>query len=254
MDHIEDDVVWLLRLTSELTASTLPLNERRTKAIQSLMNRTGADAGWWAWGQGVPGKSQVTPLAFIPMGFTPEQLALHIEAGLDPEMDTLYRSKVMPFLEHVPQHTHLWNELVSDEIWHASTLYKRYYAQSGFDRHVNSVRYFENDYFSNASFCRKVGRPPFSESERQLLDWAMAGMSIMHISSAEAVPPEVLSRLTARQRTVLLMLLGGQSRKSVANDLSISEHTVNEHVKQLYKNFAVNSVTELAAKFLQSRE
>ncbi len=254
-DDVEnDDCVWLLRLCSDLADSAQPQQERRRLAIVALMQRTRADAGWWAWGQGVPGRSEVTPLAFIPIGFTPEQLTLHIEAGLDPEMDTLYRSKIMPLIDAgPPQHTHMWHEIVSDDTWYSSGLYTKYYKRSGFDRHLNAVRYFENDFFSNAAFCRKQGRPPFSERDRALLHRALAGMKLMHIAAGQAVPPHVLTSLTPRQRTVLLMLLDGLPRKAIAEQLSISEHTVNEHTKQLYKQFKVNSAIELAAMFLQSR-
>jgi DNA-binding CsgD family transcriptional regulator len=73
------------------------------------------------------------------------------------------------------------------------------------------------------------------------------------VGTEDELSPAQMTGLTHRQRTVLLGMLDGQSRKLIASSLKISEFTVNEHIKAVFRHFKVHSSTELAAKFLRSR-
>jgi DNA-binding CsgD family transcriptional regulator len=42
--------------------------------------------------------------------------------------------------------------------------------------------------------------------------------------------------------------------KEVAHKLGLSEHTVGDHVKQIYKHFSVSSRAELLAHFISGRQ
>jgi DNA-binding NarL/FixJ family response regulator len=59
--------------------------------------------------------------------------------------------------------------------------------------------------------------------------------------------------LSPRQREVLSCLLAGDTLKEAALKLGLSEHTVGDYVKQVYKHFSVSSRAELLALFI-SRE
>ena len=59
-----------------------------------------------------------------------------------------------------------------------------------------------------------------------------------------------LPHLTPRQRQTLDRLLAGDSEKQIARVLNLSIHTAHDHVKRLYKAFAVNSRGELLARFV----
>ena len=61
---------------------------------------------------------------------------------------------------------------------------------------------------------------------------------------------DVLLTITARQREILIHLLGGDSRKQVARKLKLSEHTVNDYIKDLYRRLEVTSNIQLLAKFM----
>jgi DNA-binding NarL/FixJ family response regulator len=56
--------------------------------------------------------------------------------------------------------------------------------------------------------------------------------------------------LSPRQRQVLSFLLAGHSLKEVAQKLELSEHTVGDYVKRIYKHFSVSSRAELSALFI----
>jgi DNA-binding CsgD family transcriptional regulator len=49
---------------------------------------------------------------------------------------------------------------------------------------------------------------------------------------------------------VLALLLQGQDWASIAKGLHLSEHTVNDYIKALYKHFGVRHRGQLLAKFM----
>lgn len=54
--------------------------------------------------------------------------------------------------------------------------------------------------------------------------------------------------ISAREKEILELLAGGKSYKLIADVLDISIHTVNNHIKKIYKKLHVNSATEAIAK------
>lgn len=67
-------------------------------------------------------------------------------------------------------------------------------------------------------------------------------------------PPPRVEALTAelppRVRQVLALALCGHSRKAIAEKLELSEHTVVDYLKQIYKQFGVNSRVQLLSRFI----
>lgn len=57
----------------------------------------------------------------------------------------------------------------------------------------------------------------------------------------------VLYRITAREQTVIERALDGAAVKQIARSLNISLHTVNDHLKSVYRKTGVNSREELVA-------
>lgn len=55
--------------------------------------------------------------------------------------------------------------------------------------------------------------------------------------------------LTIRERQVLTQILGGESNKTAANQLGLSEHTVCDHVKSIYRKLEVGARSELMTWF-----
>jgi DNA-binding NarL/FixJ family response regulator len=53
--------------------------------------------------------------------------------------------------------------------------------------------------------------------------------------------PDVLARLTPRQRDVLELLVKGQSNKEIARTLDLGEGTVKIHLAALFRNLGVRN-------------
>lgn len=60
--------------------------------------------------------------------------------------------------------------------------------------------------------------------------------------------------LTERENEILTELVNGASYKEIATKLSISYHTVNNHVRRIYEKMQVNSRGEAVAKILSKKK
>jgi two-component system, NarL family, nitrate/nitrite response regulator NarL len=82
------------------------------------------------------------------------------------------------------------------------------------------------------------------------LNAAAANLIVLDAQAASAilVPanglPDALEPLTAREREVLQLMAQGMPNKSIARELTISEHTVKFHVNAILSKFGAQSRTE----------
>lgn len=60
------------------------------------------------------------------------------------------------------------------------------------------------------------------------------------------VPHEILDVLTPREREIAQLVARGMSRKKCAHELSLSLHTLNDHLKSVYRKLEVHNRVELA--------
>jgi DNA-binding CsgD family transcriptional regulator len=58
-------------------------------------------------------------------------------------------------------------------------------------------------------------------------------------------------RLTAREKEILRLLIGGYSMQKVADTLFVSYTTVNSHLKNLHRKLAVSNRAELVSKVIK---
>ncbi|MFK7851515.1 MAG: response regulator [Akkermansiaceae bacterium] len=64
-------------------------------------------------------------------------------------------------------------------------------------------------------------------------------------------PVEEVEALTAREEDVLKALVKGYSKKEIADELSISAHTVDMHLRSVYRKLHVRTQTEAVSKALR---
>jgi DNA-binding NarL/FixJ family response regulator len=63
-----------------------------------------------------------------------------------------------------------------------------------------------------------------------------------------------LERLTPREHEVLSLLSEGRQNKEIADALTISEGTVESHLKHIYVKLQVNNRTEASVLYLHNRD
>lgn len=149
-------------------------------------------------------------------------------------------------------------ELVSDAQWDAlgNPLY-----ELGKAADVKSLLMFthrlpaatESDWVFGVTLHRTFGDPNFDVHDRTMLHLFNIELYRLHRAGKLTCWSPVDSVLTDRQRTVLHELLAGHGTKQIARNLRISRHTVNDHVKAIYRRLSVGSVGELLSKFVPSR-
>lgn len=109
------------------------------------------------------------------------------------------------------------------------------------------------------TFLRFRGAPAFGADDLALAQ-AISGATrlvltqLWHHWRAEqrmdvepAHPALRLSRLSARERQIADLLIGGGSAKSISRNLAISPGTVRNHIKKIYARLGVHSQVELMA-------
>jgi DNA-binding CsgD family transcriptional regulator len=62
-----------------------------------------------------------------------------------------------------------------------------------------------------------------------------------------------VAQLSKARRRVFDLLVGGQSDKLIARQLRLSPHTVHNHVRAIFREFAVHSRAELMARLLHAQ-
>lgn len=82
---------------------------------------------------------------------------------------------------------------------------------------------------------------------------AFASMEEKQQNSIVVDTAPALNPLTDREQEVLRLILGGNSNKAIAAQLSISENTVKTHVKNIYSKYNVSSRAEIISTLLKNQ-
>lgn len=226
--------------------------DRRQATLDHLLKRLGARAAHWAWGYGDAVASRVQPVAIVTSGYEPAELGVISQMGLDSEIDKSLRVPILRKLNGAPQSVDLRRHIFEDDAWQTAKM-RGYLLTIQADEWLHAVRYESDNVWSNMFFIRSVEEPPFEPEQAALLDVCIGAIPWLRAARSAEPARDSIVKLSDRQRTVMLLLLDGQSRKKIASILSISEETVGDHIKQIYQSFKVNSAGELSAIFLRNR-
>jgi len=114
-----------------------------------------------------------------------------------------------------------------------------------------SVRPLDTGDLSGIGIYRDMGSPAFDGRDARMVHIVLAEVPWLHVMgwTADEDPADVLPTLSPRRRTVLNLVLEGQSRKEMAASLGISTHTLDGYVKDIFRHFQVHSQAELIARF-----
>lgn len=78
-------------------------------------------------------------------------------------------------------------------------------------------------------------------------------LQVMNYFKKSPIKDEKLDSLTSRENEVLKLLADGLSYKMVAEQLNITYHTVNNHIKRIYEKLHVHSIGEAIAYALNKK-
>ena len=129
-----------------------------------------------------------------------------------------------------------------------------YIRSIGFEHFLFSMYPLSETSFSGIGVHRRLGREPFTPRQRAITHLIIGQIDWLHRAGTDVeANDDVLLTITSRQREILIHLLGADGRKQIARKLKLSEHTVNDYIKDLYRRLQVSSNTQLLAKFMPAR-
>ena len=126
---------------------------------------------------------------------------------------------------------------------------KEVWDRTGFDGMLMSGHPLDEESSSHIIVYRKMGSGSFTDRQTQMAHIVLSEVTWLHAQGWPEDRGASIPKLSPRQRSVLIMLTGGHTRKDMASALDISENTVSGYVKEVYRHFNVHSQTELVRRF-----
>jgi DNA-binding CsgD family transcriptional regulator len=241
-----EQMIHLLACAGDPTADA-SVNERKQVLLNGVAELINAD--FWMWSTfrcnpRVPGDAMTVGL--IDGGWNDDQERVRFyEVLTNPKLRAISARMLDPHDEQMI--THSLDRFVSAEDWRIAA---PIWHGAGFDQLLVARYALGQDAFSAVGYYRRVGRPAFTERDRVVVHVIFQQVDWLHRHGSDVPAGEHVLRLSPRERQVLVLLLGGDSRKEVAHKLRLSEHTVGDYLKKIYKHFAVSSRAELLAYFI----
>jgi len=240
-----ETLVCIVAEASDPTATVTWL-ARKQQLLERLARLIEADV--WIWNLGAISPyvhGAAAPLNFVDGGWdNRSQRAAAIAQMLDPGEQSHFLQPVSEAVRTAQPRTFVRSDLIPDELW--STEGNRW-RETGLDDFVLSVQPLSPETFSSVVFYRRIGRPAFHGRERQLVGLAVGQVRWLHRHGVELRKIRHAVGLAPRTREALVHLLAGESKKGVAALMGISEHTVGDYLKQIYKHFGVRGRAQLFA-------
>jgi len=250
----EAQVRWAARLLSEALSPDDGRAAGCRRLLDGLAERIGADAWMWV-------RSRLPPLA------KPVNIDFVYGGGM--RGDQLARISERMLQTTGPGSEHPWvyeqmaagrfftaarPQMIDDAAWRADSTMAQVRA-AGIDELLYSwVPLSDGEagtVWSGTWFFRAAGRPAFDPAACRLVHLVMSECGPLHAGGVNLTVEPALTRLTPKQRLVLVPLLDGRSPGETADHTGLSVHTVNDHVQAIYGHFRVQSRAELLAQFMQ---
>lgn len=242
------DVERIVRLLGEVAGMRTSIAERRRAIMQGIAQLVEADVWVWVHSRISPGNTAHTVFQMLDGGWTDDvERGRFITAMNDKEIGDM--GNVVLF--HRPHTTRLRQECISEERESQKPVLDRWTQLSGLREGVFSVYPLDTAHHSAIGFYRRNGRATFDERQRRIVHLITSQIDWLHRADTE-VPGnnDRLLSLTPRQREILIHLLGGASRKEIAARVNLSEHTIADYTKVIYRALGVNSRAELSSLFM----
>jgi len=159
---------------------------------------------------------------------------------------------VDPVLRYVVQyHAPAHEELVLPKgAWKQSELYKRCCATYDHEHIMTGPIVGQGQLIGTVNFARIGNAPAFSQ-----LDLASFGAVCMHLSARLAqlrhpsvVPNPLFKRLSAREVQIANLVAKGLTNKEIGAELWITQNSVKQALKRMFRKLEVSARTEMVAK------
>jgi DNA-binding CsgD family transcriptional regulator len=226
----------------------MSLPERKRMLLEEVAEMVDADTWMWSnvtLSETAHGDAMTTSL--IDGGYRNEkERANFYEFLSDPGASEAVHSKIIGAALRGRFMTMVRKEMISDREW----LRVKKRRPTHLEHFIVASYPLGERVVSGIGYHRRAGRPDFTGRDRTIVHVVFQQVDWLHRHGSNAPAGDTALRLSPRERQVLVYLLGGDSLKEVARKLTISENTVANYVRGIYKSFSVNSRPQLLAHFL----
>ena len=133
--------------------------------------------------------------------------------------------------------------------WREHPAYKNYFVPRKMDEFVHTENQGPGEFVQILTIKRALGLPPFPRRIVHMLRALWIELRRYQPHELRPIADSAFMKLSKRMLQVLACLLAGHTAKEAAAQLNISTHTVQEHIKRLYKRSGASNRTELASCF-----
>lgn len=238
----------IVRLVGKVAGLREALPEKRRQLMEGLCELIGAH--YWTWALGV-NLSPESPPAWglqIHGGFNEDQLMKFARAQEHPDLAELTAPFVALLKQKGTHLTRLRQQTDPEDRFRSSgayPLWKEVDVAPG----IMSVRPIDAATVSAVSIHRRMDAPLFTERDSRIAHIVLSETGWLHPKALAEKDTTVVPALSARRKTVFMLLVQGYPRNRIAANLGISRHTADEHVKAIYRHFGVHSQSELIRRF-----
>ncbi len=247
----EGDVRAIVRLLGDVAVMGEDVPAKKRRLMGGLAELVDADAWIWVVSRYAGPKDPPMCVSFMQEGFDEKCVGMIMESSQDqenlpPDNEPLMREIIAAGGKHI---TRTRRDMVSDDGWYSSSHFKMYREPLGVDEYVYSIFPMDEGMFSAVGLHRKIGREAFDARQRRLAHIVVSEVKWLHQSGVPQDPGQSVPELSPRLRTVFGLLLEGWTRKQMAAQLGLSENTIAEYTKSVYRHFEVKGQKPLIQRF-----
>ena len=246
----EEDARAMVRLVGETAAvaATSSYQECRKFLLDGLCKMIAADAWAWTLSRLDPETHQIYYLTNQVGGMEDGQWLALAAAAEHPSMKDASKG-FGEALAMAKQAVTMSREEIDPNGFSRRGELKEVWDRTGFDGMLMSGHPLDEESSSHIIVYRKMGSGSFTTRQTQMAHIVLSEVTWLHAQGWPEDRGASIPKLSPRQRSVLIMLTGGHTRKDMAAALNISENTVSGYVKEVYRHFNVHSQTELVRRF-----
>lgn len=244
-----DRMVKLVASAGDPTAD-IPLPDRKRLLLEGVAELVGADV--WIWSTAAVDlnvRGNIMTTCLIDGGWRNDQeRAAFYEALTDPAVGNVMQRGMSDYAIKEQYITGPRSTYVSEADW--EVVRSTWIGKTGFCHYLISLYPISREITSGIGLHRRAQKPPFTDRERGIVHAIFQQVDWLHRHGTNVPAGRKVLRLSPREKQVLIMLMGGDSRDTIASKLDLSPYTVGDYLKAIYKHFQVTTRAELLAFFL----
>lgn len=242
------DVRDIVRLLGDAIVSREDFSLVKRQLIEGICALVEADA--WTWSLGCfaePGQQPVY-LGIAQGGFDEARYARLLLAAAHPDM-AWTSAKLLGEMRERNAHVTRTRHQIVDESTFVSSGVNSHLCDADIGPFIFSLRPIDERAVSTICIYRRRDAAAFSDRHARIAHIILSELPWLHEQGWPSDRGATVPRLSPRLRLVLNLLLDGRSRKEMAATLSLSEYTIAQYQRSVYRHFGVHSHATLLRRF-----